>query len=156
MCLRQCRSKEVVSRMVCRNPKGARTGTRRAADGSSLRRDKHWEGHATLQRIWVMLSAIWQLLQNNKPDEALARTVQCLKATGRATRQGGSWSGAWELTNFPEIGGTRMDVTITEEASLSRHLREKAACLCSPPTAATVPDLHTWKILQDLFYLGDA
>ena len=88
---------------------------------------KYWEGHQTLQRIWMMLASIWLAYHTGHPKEAQARTVQCLKATAKATLAKGQWAAAWGLTHLPELNEDRGGVSLDEEAALGKKLREQAA-----------------------------
>ena len=89
----------------------------------------HWKGHSTLHRTWVVLDSIWRPLNAKPPriGEARARLAQAFKAYGRATRNGGSWAGAWELTYLPELNEVGSGITASEDASVARWIREKSA-----------------------------
>jgi hypothetical protein len=87
----------------------------------------HWEGHQTLQRFWMVLSAIHKEHRKGRPDHAYARTVAGLKGLARCIKQKGQWAGAWELTYLPALGHSSLGVSLEEEASLGRYLREKSA-----------------------------
>ena len=88
---------------------------------------KAFEGHSTLERLWVMLAAIHQHSWAGRHDLALAQTTACLKATAEASRQGGVWRGAWEYTFLPDLRTSESGISLAERASVARLLREKAA-----------------------------
>jgi len=56
-----------------------------------------------------------------------AKLVQYMKAVAKATKANGSWAGAWELTYLPELNQSRGGISIEEEASISRTIRDRAA-----------------------------
>lgn len=107
---------------------GAQTGEPLTAPSYGERTlGEHWKGHAGLKRMWLMLSAIWWKPHMEDKSAAKAQTVQCFKALAKATKQNGSWAGAWEYTHLPDLNEFRGGVSMEEEASLSKYLREKAA-----------------------------
>ena len=94
---------------------------------ASLTLKEEFKHHTTLHRMWRMLSAVHRLLWEGKPDQALAQTVQNLKATGKALKSSGQWKGAWEMTHLPDLQEARMGVSLEEEATTVRYLKEQAA-----------------------------
>ena len=74
-----------------------------------------------------MLAESHRLLWNGQDKAALAHITRCLKATGTAAKQKGTWKGAWELTYMVEPGTTEVGVSLEEQAAVGRFLREKAA-----------------------------
>ena len=88
---------------------------------------EEWKKHSTFQRLWVMMAALHKDFRRGKPKVAEARLVQFLKAIAKATKAGGSWAGAWELTYLPDLNQSRAGITIEEEASVSRTIRDRAA-----------------------------
>ena len=74
-----------------------------------------------------MLAAEHAFLWAGQYDRALGQNVQNLKATARALKAGGLWKGAWELTYLPDLDDTECGVSMEENASLARYLKEKAA-----------------------------
>ena len=53
--------------------------------------EKEFVGHSVLQRVWEMLAAENALHRSGRPEAAHAQSVQNLKATYRALKQGGLW-----------------------------------------------------------------
>ena len=88
---------------------------------------KEFVGHAVLHRVWEMLAAEHALFKSGQPERAYAQNVQNLKATARSLRQAGLWKGAWELTYLPELSENDGGVSMEEDATLARYMKEKAA-----------------------------
>ena len=53
--------------------------------------------------------------------------MQNLKATAKALKAGGLWKGAWELTYLPDLHETECGVSMEENASLAKYMKEKSA-----------------------------
>ena len=92
---------------------------------------KDWESHITLQRMWLILCMIHSALSNNPGPQSrpcgLAACAKGAKALLKATRQKGVWAGAWAYTYLPEPNEIQGGISIYEEASSGRWMREKAA-----------------------------
>ena len=88
---------------------------------------REFPGHSVLHRVWEMLAAEHALLWSGQPERALAQNAQNLKATARALKAGGLWKGAWELTYLPELNESECGVSMEENATLAKYMKEKAA-----------------------------
>ena len=88
---------------------------------------ENFKGHATLHRVWLMLSAIHRLQWTGQHDIALAQNSQCLKTVASCLKQGGVWKGAWEYTHLPDLHDNSLGVSLQERASNSKYLRERKA-----------------------------
>ena len=88
---------------------------------------KDFVGHSVLHRVWEMLAAEHAHFRAGNGDRAYAQNVQNLKAVAKAVRAGGLWRGAWELTYLPEPGEVEGGVSMEENASLAKYMKEKAA-----------------------------
>ena len=101
-------------------------------DPLSLRRygemqlHKDWEGHTALQRFWLILAMIHRATLHQSREHGLAAIARGAKALAKATRQKGQWAGAWVYTYLPELGEVSGGVSVDEEASAGKLLREKA------------------------------
>jgi len=87
---------------------------------------EEFKSHSTLHRAWKMNAAVHRLLWTGKYDRALAQTAQNLKAIGRAAKAGGVWAGAWELTHLTDLNEMEVGVSLEEQASTLRYLKEKS------------------------------
>ena len=86
-----------------------------------------FSGHTFLERAWLMEAEIHRLLWAGEAEAALAQNCANLRALATAAHQDGVWKGAWEYTYLPDPRRNEGGVSITEKASIARHLRETAA-----------------------------
>ena len=88
---------------------------------------KEFVGHTVLHRLWEMLAAEHAHFRAGRVEQAYAQNVLNLKATARALRQNGLWKGAWELTYLPDLAEMDGGVSMEEDASLARYMKERSA-----------------------------
>ncbi len=86
-----------------------------------------WVGHSTFHRFWIMMSDIECTLSEGKYKVGHAKLCQCMKAVAIATKNKGKWDPAWEYTYLPKPNEAKGGVSVEEEASVGRTLRDRAA-----------------------------